>query len=168
MHNLFRSSRVQRRALVITALLVVTGGGLAVAYWSGSGASTGVATTGTSRLLDLSPGTPTDSLHPGGRADVVLDITNPNTAPTVINSLELDTTHGTAGFAVDGAHGGCGLSALSFAPQRNGGAGWIVPARVGTADGSVELTLTNAVSMDVAAANACQGATFTVYLAAGA
>ena len=42
-----------------------------------------------------------------------------------------------------------------------------VPARVGTTDGSLDLQLARAISMDTSAANACQGATFTVSLATG-
>jgi hypothetical protein len=73
--------------------------------------------------------------------------------------LALDTTQGTSGFAADAAHAACALAALSFATQSNGGAGWTVPG------GSVvALTLPNAISMSTNAANACQGATFTVYL----
>jgi hypothetical protein len=42
-----------------------------------------------------------------------------------------------------------------------------VPARVGTGDAALSITLPNALAMEVNAANACQGAVTTVYLAAG-
>jgi hypothetical protein len=74
----------------------------------------------------------------------------------------LDTTQGTAGFAVDGAHAGCGLASLTFTTQTNGGAGWTIPA-----GGSSALSLANSLSMNANAANACQGASFTVYLKVG-
>ena len=60
---------------------------------------------------------------------------------------------------MDGGHSGCGLAPLSFTTQTNGGAGWTVPG-----SGSLPVTLTDALSMGTGAANACQGATFTVYL----
>jgi hypothetical protein len=60
---------------------------------------------------------------------------------------------------VDAAHPGCVVSTLSFTTQTNGGAGWTVPG-----NGSLPLTLASALSMSTSAANACQGATFTVYL----
>jgi hypothetical protein len=57
---------------------------------------------------------------------------------------------------------------LSFTTQTNLGAGWTVPGKVGAVNGSLSITLTAALAMSTAAANACQGATFTVFLAAGA
>jgi hypothetical protein len=79
-----------------------------------------------------------------------------------VGSLALDTSQGTGGFAVDAAHSGCAVSALAFTTQTNGGAGWTVPG-----SGSLPVTLTAAVSMSTSAGNACQGATFTVYLQVG-
>ena len=109
--------------------------------------------------LTLSPATPSAQLYPGGQATVVLTVTNPNAAQIRVGSLALDTSQGTGGFAVDGAHSGCGLAPLSFTTQTNGGAGWTLPA-----SGVLPVTLTNALSMGTGAANACQGAAFTVYL----
>ncbi len=90
---------------------------------------------------------------------MVLTVTNPNAAQIRVGSLALDTSQGTGGFAVDGAHSACGLATLSFTTQTNGGAGWTVPG-----SGALPVTLTNALSMGNGAANACQGAAFTVYL----
>ncbi|GAA4731980.1 hypothetical protein GCM10023350_14190 [Nocardioides endophyticus] len=112
--------------------------------------------------MTLSPATPSAALFPGGQASVALTITNPNLASVRVGSLALDTSRGSGGFAVDGAHAGCVLSALSFATHTNAGAGWTVAG-----SGSLSVTLTNALSMTASAANACQGATFTVYLTAG-
>ena len=67
---------------------------------------------------------------------------------------------------MDGGHSGCSVATLSYTTQTNGGAGWTVPARVGIVDGTLAITLSNALSMGAGAASACQGATFTVYLAA--
>ena len=67
-----------------------------------------------------------------------------------------------AGFGVDGAHTACGVASLSFTSQTNGGAGWTIPA-----SGSPTLSLANSLSMNTNASNACQGASFTVFLKVG-
>jgi hypothetical protein len=144
--------------LLATALLVAVAGA-AFAYWAISGQGTAAATTGGTAALTLSPATPTAGLYPGGQAAVVTTVANSNAAIVRIASLALDTSQGTGGFAVDAAHSACAVSTLGFTTQTNGGAGWNVPAH-----GSLPLTLSGAVSMSASAANACQGATFTVYL----
>jgi hypothetical protein len=162
-----------RRLLRLAVLVLLVGQlgvaliGVATAYWRGSGTGSGSGTTGTTVAVTLGPGSSAATLYPGGSADLVLEASNPNAAPLHIGTVTLDTSRGTSGFAVDASHSGCGLSTLSFVAQTNGGAGWLVPARSGAANGTLELTLTNALSMDVTAATACQGAMFTVYLAAG-
>jgi len=163
------SPRMARR-MVLASLLVILAlpaGGAAFGYWSGSGSGAGSATTGASVAMTLSPATPTATLYPGGQADIVLSVSNPNTHAVHIGSLALDTSQGTVGFAVDAGHPGCAVSTFSFTTDTNGGAGWTVPGKVGAVEGTLAITLTNALAMGVSAANACQGATSTVYLAAG-
>ena len=156
--------------LVLTSLLVVlslAGAGAANAYWRGSGTGAGSGATGTTVPVTLTPGSPTATLYPGGLTNVVLTVTNSNAYSVRIGSLALDTSQGTGGFAVDAGHSACAVSTLSFTTQTNGGAGWTVPGRVGAVNGTLSVTLTNALAMDSSAANACQGATYTVYVAAG-
>ncbi len=141
---------------------VVLVAGSAAAFWAGSGNGDGSADTGTTQAVTLSPGTPTAQLYPGGQTAVELSISNPNPGSVRVGSLSLDTSQGTGGFAVDGAHSACGVASLTFTPQTNGGADWTVPGA-----GSLPVTLTGALSMNANAANACQGASFTVYLQAG-
>jgi hypothetical protein len=144
--------------LLVTAALVLVGT-VAAAYWRASGAGAAAASSGTTSPLTLSPGSAGAQLYPGGQAPMAVTVTNPNSAMVRIGSLVLDTSQGTGGFAVDAAHSGCALNALSFTSQTNGGAGWTVPA-----GSSVSLTLGNALTMAATAANDCQGAAFTVYL----
>jgi hypothetical protein len=156
---------------VLTGLLLVIMclsalAGIAAAVWSSMGAGSGSGGSGTTVAVTLSPGTPSNVLYPGGKASVVLGITSSNSAPVRIGSLALDAGRGTGGFAVDGGHAGCSVSALSFTTQTNGTTGWTVPAKSGAVNGSLAVTLVDALSMSTAAANACQAATFTVYLAA--
>ena len=156
------SARLRRSplALLLTAAMVLVGA-VAAAYWITTGGGSATAATASTSALTLAPATPTAQLYPGGQASVVLTVTNPNPGQIRVGSLALDTSQGTGGFAVDGGHSGCGLATLSFATQTNGGAGWTVPG-----SGVLPVTLTNALSMGTGAANACQGATFSVYLTA--
>jgi hypothetical protein len=152
----------RRRSLFVSALLtlvVLATIGVASAYWSGSGGGAGGADTGTAADVTLTPGTASAQLYPGGSALVTLSVSNPNEGPVHVGRLVLDTSQGTGGFAVDGGHAGCVLTTQSFTTQTNGGPGWdFVSGSTGP------ITLNNSVSMSAAAANACQGATFTVYL----
>jgi hypothetical protein len=148
--------------LVIMSLSALAG--IAAAVWSAVGSGARTAAAGTTVAVTLSPATPTAALYPGGQADVVLTVTNSNTSTVRIGSLAGDTARGTGGFAVDASHSGCVLSSLTFTTQTNGTTGWTVPAKAGSVDGTLAITLTSALAMSLSAASACQGATFTVYL----
>jgi len=154
-------------ALAAAVLGLALPGGAAVAFWTSSGAGPGTAATGTALPLTITAGTAVAGLHPGGTSSAALVLSNPNTFPVQVPSLVLDTTQGSGGFAVDAAHSGCGLGTLSFTTQTNGGAGWTVPARVGVTNGQLTLGLTGAVAMGLSAADACQGAAFTVFVRVG-
>lgn len=147
-------------ALVIVFALAATG--TALAYWARSGGGSSTAATGTTQALVLSPGTASTQLYPGGQSAVAVTVTNPNPGPIKVPSLALETTQGTGGFTVDGAHAACGVASLSFTTQTNGGTGWTIPA-----SGSSVLSLANSLAMNTNALNACQGASFTVYLKVG-
>jgi hypothetical protein len=149
---------------IVVALAVAAG---AIAYWTTSGSGSASATAGTTQAVTISPASPTSALYPGGSADVAATISNPNSVAVHLPSIQLDTSQGTNGFSVDGAHSGCDVSTLSFTTQTNGGGDFIVPPKVGATNGTLAVDLTGAISMGATAANACQGATFTVYLKVG-
>jgi hypothetical protein len=151
-----------RRAVIVSVMAVLSVSTAAFAYWTGTGSGTGSGTAGTTLALTLTSGTPTAALRPGSTAGVTLTVSNPNSFSVHIGSIVLDSGWGTGGFAVDGSHSGCGLATLSMASQNGGGAGWTIAG-----GGSPSITLANALTMSAAAADACQGASFTVYLAAG-
>ena len=159
-------SRLAFVALVAFVGVLLLNGG-AQAFWSGGGSGAGTGGSGTVQAVTLSPASISAGLQPGAQRSVVLTVSNPNLAEVSVRSLALDTSQGTNGFAVDAAHSGCNVNALSLATQTNGGAGWTIPPRVDTDPGTLDVTLTNALSMSVSASNACQGATFTVFVAAG-
>lgn len=150
-------------AMAVTLALA----GTAEAFWQATGAGNGTGTTGTTTDVIIGPGTPSAALYPGGTGNVVLTITNTNTAPVHIGSLALDTGHGTGGFSVDPGHAGCSVTSLTFTTQTNAGEGWTIPAKIGSTNGTLPVTLTNALALAADAANTCQGATSTTYLAAG-
>ncbi|NEA31750.1 hypothetical protein [Streptomyces sp. SID13031] len=153
--------------VALLAAIVALGTLTADAFWSGAGAGIAAGNGGTALSMTMSPGTPATQLAPGSTAGVALTITNPNLFSVRINQLSLNVDAGTGGFAVDAAHAGCAVSTLSYTQQTNGGAGWTVPAKVGAVNGSLPVTLAAALTMSAAAANACQGAGFTVFLLAG-
>jgi hypothetical protein len=150
--------------LVIMSLSALAG--IAAAVWSAVGSGRGGGGAATTVAVTLSPAAPTASLYPGGQADVVLTVTNSNAAPVRIGSLAGDASRGTGGFAADASHAGCVPSSLVFTTQTNGTTGWTVPAKSGSVNGTLAITLPNALAMNLSAMNACQGAVFTVYLVA--
>lgn len=153
-------------------VLAIILGGLSVAvlalpaegFWSfGGGTGGGGGTVGTPGPVVASPAAVTEPLYPTGAplGDVSLTLTNPNAFPVHVPLLALDTAQGAGGFGVDDGHVGCDLSALAYVTQTNGGAGWDVPA-----SGRLPVDLAGALALAPTAPDACQGATFTVYLAA--
>ena len=98
---------------------------------------------------------------------MTLTVSNPNLSSVTVPSLSLDTTRGSGGYTVDAAHSTCTFAALTYTSQDNGGAGWAVPARVGSTNGTLAITLPSALSMGTDSPSSCQGATFTLYLTAG-
>lgn len=143
-------------SLVALASLAGTASAWLTASGSGNGSGSSSVTT---QDVTLSAAAPSARLYPGSSSAVAATISNPNASPARVRSLVLDTSQ-SGGFDVDPAHAGCDADAvLTFTAQN---AGWTVPA-----NGSAPVTLADAVTLARSAPNACQGATFTVYLKAG-
>ena len=151
------------RVMIVGLVTVLVASAVAYAAWTSNGSGSGTATAGTASGLTLSAGTPGSLLVPNGSADVATVVANPNAYNVQVSSIALDTSQGTNGFSVDAGHSGCNLSSLSFTTQTNGGSGWTV-----NGNSNLNVDLTGALSMSNAAVDACQGATFTVYLTATA
>jgi hypothetical protein len=154
---------MKRKPLIVAALVIaaIAVGGTAAAYWTRIGSGTGAAGTGSTSAVTITPGTASAGLFPGGTSSVAVTVTNPNTASVRIDAFSLDTTQGTSGFSVDAGHSGCTLGSLSFPTQTQAG-GWTV-----SGSGNLAVTLPASLTLATTAPNACQGATFTVYLKAG-
>jgi hypothetical protein len=164
---------VRRRSRVVQIGAVVAIGLIsgALAYWAGTGAGTVTATLDSPEQTTLSEGTPLGQLYPGDDASVAVIATNPNPYIIVIQSLTLDTDAGTGGFDVDSGHSGCDTSVIHFVPHGPPwgifGPGWRVPPRIGAVDGTLNIDLGAALTMETGADQDCQSATFTVHLLAG-
>lgn len=165
LHSLVnRRGRPSRKVVLLVAGVLAAAATAAgvLAYFTATGHGAGTAHVTTVQNVTISAGSPSAALFPGHSGDVALSIANPNGFPIHVGSLETDGSQGTGGFAVDAGHAACDLSALSFTTQTNGGNGWTVPA-----NGSLPLDLSGSISMAASAVNACQGASFTVYVKAG-
>jgi hypothetical protein len=160
--RVFKSGSKKKRIVVIAVLAIAaTAIGVAVAAWTTGGSGSGQATSASAVSMTISAGTPSTNLYPTASADVAAAISNPNPYLVHVSSISLGTV------TVDAGHSGCNLSSVTVTPsQNNSGAGWDVPAKVGTVNGSLSIHLANAISMDNTANDTCQGATFTVALTA--
>jgi hypothetical protein len=150
---------------VAAAAAIAIAVGAAVAYWQGSGSGSATTVLANVQSLSLQPGNPTAELYPGSSAGVAIVVSNSNSTFVQVGSIGLDPAEPEP-FAVDPGHSGCDVSVLSFVAQDNGGAGWRIPPRAGSTDGSLAIDMHAAMKMSLAAASACQGATFTVQLEA--
>ncbi len=100
-------------------------------------------------------GTETTPLLPGGSGDVILNVTNPNPYAVTLVSV---TGNGT--ISVDGSHPGCTTAGIvTFSDQT--GLTQTIPGN-GT---TTAVDLPGAAHMALTAANACQGATFSIQVA---
>ncbi|MEU5258854.1 hypothetical protein [Amycolatopsis sp. NPDC021455] len=140
-----------RRVLVVTTVVGATlGGGIAVAAWTSSGTGTagakaGTAAAPTTGTVDASALT-TGLLYPGVDGNALIRITNPNPYPVKVTGV---TGNGTAT-----ATGTCPGNTVTWNAKQ--------PNTVIAAGDTATITLTGAVSMAPTAADACQGAVFTI------
>jgi len=160
-----RPGRKQATVLLVATAVAIAVAAAAFAYWRGNGNGEATTVLPNVQSITLQPGTQTAQLYPGGDSSVSVVLSNPNSTFVQVGSIVLDPGAAQP-FAVDPSHSSCGLSALSFVAQNNGGAGWRIPPRAGSTDGSLAIDLPEAMKMSAAAANACQGASFTVQLKA--
>ena len=88
---------------------------------------------------------------PGGTADVMLRVTNPNGAAVQIYSVT-----GNGPITADAGHSGCTTTGVSFTAPAT-------PVGISlTANSTTLVHLPNAASMSTASLSACQGATFRI------
>ena len=158
----------KKRSLVVAVAALLLLAASATAYWRGVGSGTANSGLAAQLSITFTSGTVSAQLAPGGSGSATVTASNPNPFAVHFGKIALDTSSGTNGFDVDSSHSGCSVAALSFTTQTNAAPGWTVPQKTGGVNGSLPLTLTGAVTMATTAANACQGATFTVHVTASA
>jgi hypothetical protein len=126
------------------------GGGTALAVWHTTGSGSGGAAVGNNSpvTLEATSGTPSSKLIPGGTADLLIQISNPNAFAVTLTGV---STNG----AVTSTVPACD----------SGGNGVSVPTQTGLSitipSGSNQLVHVPAgIAMSSASVSACQGATF--------
>ena len=152
--------RTRRRlALVGSALAVFTVGGVVLAAWVVTGTGRGYASAEQAQPLttDDIGATTNDILYPGATGDVKVKVNNPNPFPVTVTQVS-----GAGAISSDNANctdvgaDASKATGLTFTDQS------VSSANVVPANGSLTLTLPNAVSMSNASVNACQGAVFSI------
>jgi hypothetical protein len=139
---------------VIATVAVTLVGGTAFAAWHSTGAGTSTARAGTTSALTATASI-TGTLRPGGPSrDLAVTITNPNTQAITVTAIALNGTVTNAG-----GSGTCATTGVTVTLP--GSISLAVPA-----NSTRTYTATGAVTMSTASESGCQGATFTVPLAA--
>jgi hypothetical protein len=156
------------RRTAIVAIGVVNGavlfGGVATAFWTTTGSGTGASAAGAALPVTFTQTTPNASaLYPGGNADVLLIVSNPNPFPVSVDSLTLPTTTATSftTSAFSTANLSCNASTgVTWAYTSKSLTGVIVAGKSGSSNGTLTLTLTNGAHMDNTSDTSCQNSFF--------
>jgi hypothetical protein len=149
--------KLRRRGIVLAAVAVVAAilAAVASAFVTTNGSASGSGSTGTLQAVTVTAftggDTPSSSLLPGGSADVILRINNPNSYPVTLISV----TGGPGSVTADANHGACIPSSVTFNDQTGLGTSIV-------ASGTTLVDLPSAASMSTSAPNGCQGATFAI------
>lgn len=147
------SSRVLAVAL---AALLTAGGGAAWAHWSTAGSGTASATARTFETVAVvatgAGDAPDSTLVPGGTADVILRVRNPNDFAATVYSVAPSGP-----VTADAGHPGCTATGVSFTAT----SAPLTPA-VELPPGETLIHLQEAAAMDATSQSACQGATFSI------
>ena len=158
----------QARAGAVLVVAAIALGAAALAYFTATGSGHAPAHVATAQNLTISSAAVASSaLYPGGSSDVDATVHNPNSFAVHVHAFTLDTGESSDGIASDafgctsGGNTGSSTNSVTFnGPVTNGGSDFVFGS------GDTTLTLPDALSMSTTAENACQGATFTVYLQA--
>ncbi|GGN17290.1 hypothetical protein FHR83_005006 [Actinoplanes campanulatus] len=153
------SRRTRPLLAAAVAAVVATTGGAAWAVWRITGAQTGASAAQISADLRLvAHPSPAKPLYPGAKVTIEVTVHNDNPFPVLVNTVR----PGSAPVTVDAAHrnAGCLTTGVSLTK-----AFYSVTWRIG-ANTEKSFFISNAVTMTNASDSACQGATFTVPLAA--
>jgi hypothetical protein len=149
--------KLKRRGPVLVAVGVVAAilAAVASAFVTTNGSASGSGSTGTLQAVTVTAftggDTPSSSLLPGGSADVIVRVNNPNSYAVTLVSV----TGGPGSITADSNHGGCTPTSVTFNNQT--GLGTSIAA-----SGTTFVDLPSAATMSTSASNGCQGATFAI------
>jgi hypothetical protein len=149
----------KRAAIILAAVLTLTGAGVAFAYWTSTGTGTGTATTGESVAFEITSEPGVGELAPGSAGQTVdFTVTNPGegTQNLTAVTVEIADEDGEAWVPPDGCLAADYTAEVTTAPP----AGDIAPG--GSVDGTVTVTLANTAENQ----DACQGAEVPLLLTA--
>ncbi|MBP1235304.1 hypothetical protein JOE40_000772 [Arthrobacter sp. PvP102] len=154
-HTIRAGRRGLTAASLAGTLTLALGAGTAYAYWTSTGTGTGSESAGTMQTVTvdafISGDNPRSALIPGGTADVILRVTNPNLYTVQVYSV---SPNGPA--TADDAHPGCTTTGVTFA-----GTGTpLTPATFVPPNSTVLISLPATAAMDSTSQSACQDATF--------
>jgi hypothetical protein len=138
-------------AVMCAVTMAVLSGG-AQAYFRSSGSGTGSATTGTLQpvvLAALTSETPTSTLVPGGSADLLLKVNNPNSSSVTLVGIAPK-----AGGSVTPSLPGCTTSGVSLAT--------LGTLSITLTPGTSTVHISNGATMSTASVSGCQGSTFAI------
>lgn len=148
-------ARGAKVAALTGVLSLAIGAGTAYAYWASDGSGGGSAGAGDMQTVTVDafvPGdAPASTLVPGGTADVMLRVMNPNPYSVQVYSV---ANNGAA--TADNAHPSCTTTGVTFVAPPSP----LSPAVFIAANSSTLVSLPGAASMDATSQSACQGATF--------
>ena len=150
------SKRATIASLFLGILLV---GSVAFAWWTAGGSGSGYTKAQTAQALttvDVSA-TTVAQLHPGGSADVVLRIHNPNKYAVTVTNINGNGAITSGNAVCDTASAPYTGNGVTYTNQSGS---WVVPAT-----GTLDVTLTNAAAMSNSANtsnDSCQGKVFTI------
>jgi hypothetical protein len=137
--------------LCAISMLVLSSG--AHAYFRSSGSGSGAAATGTLQPATLvalvTSDTPTSTLVPGGSADLILKVNNPNSFNVTLEGIAPKT-----GGTVTPSLPGCTTSGVSLAT--------IGTLAITLTPGSNTVHISNGATMSSASVSGCQGSTFAI------
>jgi hypothetical protein len=149
--------KLRRRFFTIVmpaAAVVAVTSGVAHALWLDGGSGSGSADAGNMLTVTVAAfiggDSPSSTLYPGGTADVVLRVNNPNAFAVSVVSVT-----GSGTIAPDAGHAaGCTTTGVTFANQTG--------VAIAVAPGSSLVHLAGAATMSSSSSSGCQGATFSI------
>ena len=155
-HLLSTARRHRLVALPIALAATVVAAVAGVASWTAAGHGSGTASTGALQTVTVAAfvggDAPSSQLLPGGTADVILRVNNPNTYAVTLVSVS-----GNVSIMPDGSHSSCTKTGVTFTNQTS--------LSINVPTGSSLIDLSGAASMDSTSSTGCQGATFSIPVA---